>query len=63
MIALALLVSLAGPHAPAQLVVATPRGRPPGRAADADGRPMVAAFRSPPRWAVPSGRTVRGSLW
>lgn len=61
MIALALLASLAGPHAPAQLVVATPRGetRLPV-SADADGRPMVAAF---PLVAALGGSVRQDGAW
>ncbi len=61
MIALALLASLAGPHAPAQLVVATPRGETRlAVSADADGRPMVAAF---PLAAALGGTVRQDGAW
>ncbi len=61
MITLALLASLSGPHAPAQLVVTTPRGETRlAVSADADGRPMVAAF---PLAAALGGSVRQDGAW
>lgn len=56
MMTLAIILALVGPHAPAQLVVTTPRGETRlAVTADADGRPMVAALPL----AAALGGTVR----